>query len=333
MLAAMDMTQAMRVLVKVVDTGSFSRAADAFDTSTAAVSRQVSALEEHLGTRLLNRTTRKLSLTDAGSEFYERSRAILDDIAEAEAVAGQQALQPVGLLRITAPLSFGVTQLSRLLPRFRTRYPQLRLDIDLSDRMVDLVNDGVDVALRIAGELSGNLVARRIAPVTMVVCAAPAYLKRRGTPRTPAELAHHDTLSFSYLWTGDDWPFTDAAGNVTRVRVQPGVHSTNGDLLRELALAGGGIILQPSFIVGAELERGALVPLLTGYRTLEFSLYAVYLSRRHLSSKVRVFIDYLVQAIGLHPPWERWTGPSTGGRSRVDATSARGRNRRSAARR
>jgi DNA-binding transcriptional LysR family regulator len=302
----MDLAYGMKVLVKVVDAGSFARAAEALDTSTAAVSRQIGALEAHLGARLLNRTTRRLSLTDAGAEFCERSRAILEEIAEAEAVAGQQSLQPVGLLRITAPLSFGVSQLSRLLPAFRERHPQIRLDVDLTDRVVDLANEGVDVGLRIAQELGDNLVARRIAPVSMVVCASPIYLKRRGVPRTPADLATHETLSFSYLWVGDDWPFTDAQGVVTRVRVQPAVHATNGDLLRELAVAGGGVILQPSFIVGTELARGTLVPLLTDFRTLELSLFAVYLSRRHLSSKVRVFIDYLVERIGAQPPWELW---------------------------
>lgn len=301
----MDLAYAMQVFVKVVDGGSFVRASEALDTSNAAVTRQIGALEAHLGARLLNRTTRRLSLTDAGKEFYDRSRAILDDIAEAEAVVGQQSLRPVGLLRITAPLSFGVMQLSRRLPEFRAHYPQLRLDVDLTDRVVDLVNEGVDVAVRIAGELSGNLIARRIAPVSMVVCAAPSYLKRRGTPTRPEELSQHETLSFSYLWAGDDWPFVDAHGNTTRVRVQPSVRATNGDLLRELALAGGGIILQPSFLVGADLARGTLVPLLTDFRTLELSLFAVYLSRRHLSVKVRAFVDHLVAAFGA-APWEHW---------------------------
>lgn len=321
----MDVAWAMKVLVKVVDAGSFARAAEALDTSTAAVSRQVGALEAHLGARLMNRTTRRLSLTDAGAEFCERSRAILDEIAEAEAAAGRQSRQPMGLLRITAPLSFGVTQLSRLLPGFRARYPQVRLDVDLTDRVVDLVNEGVDVGLRIAHELTGNLVARRLAPVSMVVCASPIYLKRRGAPRTPTELAQHETLSFSYLWVGDDWPFTDAQGTVTRVRVQPAVHATNGDLLRELAVAGGGIILQPSFIVGEELARGTLVPLLTDYRTFDLSLFAVYLSRRQLSSKVRVFIDYLVEAIGTPPPWEQWqrTARATAPRRRAASASER----------
>lgn len=319
----MDLSYAMRVFVQVVDSGSFVRAAAALDTSNAAVTRQIGALETHLGARLLNRTTRKLSLTDAGAGFCERARAILEDISEAEALAGERSVQPVGLLRITAPLSFGVTQLARLLPGFRARYPRLRLDIDLSDRTVDLVNEGVDVALRIAGEMRGALVARRIAPVSTVVCAAPAYLRRRGRPLKPQDLAAHDTLSFSYLWSGDDWLFSDSLGKVTRVRLRPSVHATSGDLLRELAVAGGGIILQPTFIVAAELARGALVPVLADYRTLEFNLYAVYLSRRQLSTKVRVFIDYLIDAIGNRPAWERWQRSASGRRRRLAAAAPR----------
>ena len=298
----MDISYAMRVLVQVVDSGSFVRAADALGTSNAAVTRQIASLEAHLGARLLHRTTRRLSLTDAGAEFCARSRVILEEIADAETVAGQGSAQAVGLLRVSAPLSFGLMELARFLPGFRARHPQLRLDIDLSDRVVDLANEGVDIALRIASKLEGNLIARRIAPVSMVVCASPDYLKRRGTPATPAELVDHATLSFSYLWAGDEWPFTDAQGRLTRVKVNPSVHATNGDLLRELAVAGGGIIMQPTFIVASELERGTLVPILAEYQTLELSLFAVYLSRRHLSNKVRVFIDELVLAIGEDTP-------------------------------
>ena len=302
----MDISYAMRVLVQVVDSGSFVRAADALGISNAAVTRQIGALEAHLGARLLHRTTRRLSLTDAGAEFCARSRTILEDIADAEAMAAQGSAHPVGLLRVSAPLSFGVMHLARFLAGFRARHPHLRLDIDLSDRVVDLAYERIDVALRIASKLEGQLIARRLAPVSMVVCASPAYLERHGTPSVPAELAEHATLSFSYLWAGDEWPFTDALGNVTRVKVSPCVHATNGDLLRELAVAGAGIILQPTFIVASELAQGTLVPILEDYQTLELNLFAVYLSRRHLSSKVRVFIDEIVSAIGDMPPWERW---------------------------
>jgi len=302
----MDLVRALQAFVRVVDAGSFIRAAEQLDTSNAAVTRQVAALEKHLGARLLNRTTRKISLTSSGQAFVEKARQILHDIAEAESIAGEHRATVAGVLRLSAPLSFGIAHLSRLLPGFRSRYPKLRLDIDLSDRVVDLVAEGVDVALRIAREPSPHLVARRIAPVRLVLCASPLYLKRRGLPKHPAELAQHETFSYSYLAAGDSWQFFREGGESVTVLTQPSVHATNGELLRELALTGGGIILQPTFIVGGDLMRGSLVPLLEEWKTLELSLYAVYLSQRQLSAKVRVLIDYLVESIGEEPYWETW---------------------------
>ncbi len=298
----MDLFAATRVFVQVVDSGSFARAAAALDLSNAVVTRQVAALERHLGARLLNRTTRSMSLTDAGEEFHGRSRSILEQLAEAEAVAAQGTRSPVGLLRLSAPLSYGISHLAPVLARFRQRYPQLRLDVDLSDRLVDLANEGIDVALRIATRLDPGIVSRRLARLDAVVCAAPGYLRRRGLPRTPAELAEHDTLSFSYLWAGDEWPFTGPDGRREQIRIHPAVHSSNGELLRELAIAGGGVILQPRFIVAQALRAGTLVPILESYRTLDLNLHAVYLSHRFLPSKVRVFIDFLVDALGAAEP-------------------------------
>ncbi len=291
----MDVLTATRVFVQTVDTGGFARAARALDMSGAVVTRHVAALEAHLGTRLLNRTTRRMSLTDAGEEFYERARVILDQVAEAEAAAARGTQSPAGLLRVSAPLSYGISHLAPVLARFRQRYPQLHLDIDLSDRVVDLVHEGIDVGLRIATRLAPGIVARRLAPLDVVVCAAPAYLRQRGVPREPAELAGHETLSFSYLWAGDEWPFTSPDGRRETVRVLPAVHSSSGDLLRELAIAGGGIILQPRFIVEQALRAGTLVPILESYASLDLHLYAVYLSAKYLPSKVRVFIDFLVE--------------------------------------
>lgn len=294
----MDLFAATRVFVQVVDSGSFARAATALDLSNAVVTRQVAALEKHLGARLLNRTTRRMSLTDAGEEFYGRSRSILEQLAEAEAVASQGTRSPVGLLRLSAPLSYGISHLAPVLARFRQRHPQLRLDVDLSDRLVDLAHEGIDVALRIATRLDLGIVSRRIATLDAVVCASPDYLRTRGLPRKPADLARHDTLGFSYLWVGDEWPFTGPDGRREQIQVHPNVHSSNGELLRELAIAGGGVILQPRFLVEDALRRGTLVPILESYRTLELNLYAVYLSHRFLPSKVRVFIDFLVDALG-----------------------------------
>jgi DNA-binding transcriptional LysR family regulator len=302
----MDFVHAVRVFVRVADAGSFVRAAEQLDTSNAAVTRQVAGLEEHLGARLLHRTTRKISLTSVGEVFIEKARQILADIAETESIAGGRRAEPVGTLRVSAPLSFGIAHLSRLLPAFRNRYPKLRLDIDLSDRMVDLVADGIDVALRIARQPSDNLVARAIAPVRLVLCASPMYLKKHGTPQSPEELADHETLSYSYLSAGDSWEFVREGDASAIVHIRPAVHANNGELLRELAVTGGGIILQPSFIVGGDLTRGSLVPLLAEWKTAELTLYAVYLSQRQLPPKVRVFIDYLVESIGKEPYWENW---------------------------
>jgi len=301
-----DFVQSLRTFVRVVDAGSFVRAADQLGTSNAAATRQVGALEKHLDVRLLNRTTRKLSLTSSGEAFLEKARRILADIEDAEGMARGKRAIVSGTLRLSVPLSFGIGPLSRLLPGFRARHPRLQLDIDLTDQVVDLVAHGVDVALRIAREPSAHLVARKLAPVELVLCASPQYLKVRGLPGHPRDLAEHDTLSYSYLASGEAWTFTDASGEATQVRINPSVHATNGELLRELALVGGGVILQPTFIVGGELTRGTLVQILPQWKTQELNLYAVYLSQRQLSAKVRAFIDYLVESIGDEPYWERW---------------------------
>jgi DNA-binding transcriptional LysR family regulator len=295
----MDMVKSMQVYIAVVEGGSFVHAADRFDTSTASISRQIAALEAHLGARLLQRTTRRLSMTEPGRAFYERAQQILTDIAETEAVIGHESTQPTGLLRVSVPLSYGLRQFSRVLLAFRMRYPGLRLDIDLSDRTVDLVNEGIDVAVRIGASPAPNLIARKIAPVRIVVCAAPSYLAQRGFPQIPEDLAAHDTLAYSLLATGDTWSFQDSGGSEHSVRIEPSVHANNGDLLRQLAVAGGGIISLPEFIVADDLASGALVPLLDGWQRDESHVYAVYLSRKFLSPKVRVFIDYLVETLGI----------------------------------
>ena len=290
-----DMMKAMQAFVAVVDKGNFVSAAEMLNTSTAAMSRQISGLEAHLGARLLHRTTRRLSLTDAGQEFYSRSQSILSDLAEAESIVGQQVMQPKGTLRISAPLSYGVHELARLLTGFRQRYPELQLDIDLSDRVVDLANEGIDVALRISRALSSQLIARKLLDIPMIMCASPAYLKQHGYPQTPEDLTEHDILNYFYLATGDNWSFVNADGDEVHIRVHPKVHATNGDVLKTLALADGGIIIQPDFIVEQEIANGTLTALLPEWTMGTFSLYAVYLSRKHLSAKVRAFIDYMAE--------------------------------------
>lgn len=290
-----DITKAMQAFVAVVDKGNFVSAAEMLDTSTAAISRQISGLESHLGVRLLHRTTRRLSLTDIGQEFYSRSQSILSDIAEAESMAGQEVLQPKGMLRISAPHSYGIHELAPLLTVFRRQYPDLRLDIDLSDRVVDLANEGIDVALRISRALTSQLIARRLHEISMIVCATPAYLKQHGCPQSPDDLSEHAILNYSYLSTGENWAFTHQDGCEVSIRVHPTVQATNGELLTTLALDDAGIIVQPDFILAPYLARGELVPILPQWSMGRFYLYALYLSRKHLSAKVRAFIDFMAE--------------------------------------
>jgi DNA-binding transcriptional LysR family regulator len=290
----MDLIKAIETYVAVIEAGSLVAAADKLDTSTAAVSRHVAGLERHLGVRVLNRTTRRLSMTDTGRDLYSRAQQILADVADMEASIGQAAVNPTGTLRISAPLSLGIAKFGQWLPGFMTRYPDLKLDIDLTDRVADLASDGLDVAVRIARQpATTNVIASRIAPVEMIACASPEYLRRRGVPKTPGDLAGHDTLAYSYLSSGDSWTLTSGSGEATTVRIHPKVHATNGDVLGALAVAGFGIIAQPTFIVEKDIAAGRLIPILQGWRSDGFSLYAIYLSRAFLSAKVRVFIDHL----------------------------------------
>ncbi len=305
----MDLLAAMRAYVAVIRAGSQVGAADLLDSSTAAVSRQIAGLEEHLGVRLLNRTTRRLSMTDAGQDFLARAQQILADVADAEAAAGQGALRPSGLLRISAPTSFGITTLSRWLAPFIRRYPDLRLDIDLTDRVIDLAEEGVDVAVRIARQpATTNVISRRISTVQTVVCAAPAYLDVHGRPQTPADLSRHAILNYSYLSTGDTWTFRRKDHPDGAVRLTPHVHATSGDILCQLALLGLGIINEPSFVVEPHIASGALEPILPDWSMGDFNLYAVYLSRKFLSAKVRLFIDHLA-AMAAEEAGRRQTGP------------------------
>lgn len=297
----MDRFQEMRVFVAVVEAGSFTAAAERLGMSKAAASRQVADLEGRLGVRLLQRTTRRLSATAEGEVFHARCRELLDRLEEAEAEAGSGSAQAVGLLRANVPLSFGVLHLAPLWPALLGRHPGLALDVTLSDRVADLVEEGYDLAVRIGQLPASSLVSRRLASTRLVLCAAPAYLEARGAPRRPAELAHHDVIAYSLFSAGDHWSFSGPGGEET-VRVRPRMRANNGDTCRAAALAGQGIILQPSFMVGADLAQGTLREPMPEWRSLELGIYAVYPSRRYLAPKVRAAIDFLVEAFAA-PPW------------------------------
>jgi DNA-binding transcriptional LysR family regulator len=286
----------MRAFVAVVDTGSFAAAAERLELSRARLTKMIQDLEEHLGTRLINRTTRRLNLTEAGGAYHERCAAILADVAEAEEVASHLTALPRGTLKLTVPVSFGILKIAPLLGGFLERHPEVSVDMTLNDRKVDLIDEGFDLAIRVGALAESGLIARRLATDHIVICAAPAYLKRHGTPRTPQDLARHACLSYTYATTGDEWRFTGPAGEVS-VRIRGPLRANNGDTLRLAALSGAGIIRQPTFLVQQDLDSGRLVRLLEDYRSSELGIYAVYPTRRFLSAKVSAFIDYLSAAL------------------------------------
>jgi DNA-binding transcriptional LysR family regulator len=299
----MDRLRALEVFVEVVRKEGFARAAEALDTSPANVTRYISDLESHLQTRLLNRSSRKMSLTPSGEALFERARSILEEVQEAEAIVSSAAVHPRGVLRINAPLSFGVQHLAHLWPRFMQQHPDVQLDISLIDRVVDIVEEGYDMAIRISRAGSASNVARKLATSRNIACASPEYLARRGVPQTPADLLQHDCIVYTY--TGDEWQFSDSAGKPHPVRVRGIMHTSNGDTARAAALGGMGIIWQPTFLIGADLRAGRLQPVLPGYRLPDIDVMAVYASRRHLSAKVRAMIDFLVREFEGTPPWDR----------------------------
>ncbi|WMJ67672.1 LysR family transcriptional regulator [Stenotrophomonas sp. 24(2023)] len=290
----MDTLDAMRVFVAVVERNGFSAAAQALGLSTAGVTRQIAALEKRLNTRLLHRTTRRVSPTTAGAAYYEQSVRLLAEFDALEASVGAQALAPSGTLRINAPVSWGIARLGPLLAGFRARFPQVELDLALSDRLVDMVEEGYDVVIRITREPSPTLIARRLGQARISLCAAPAYLQAQGTPQSPQELAGHACLTYSYWSSGDVWPLQGPGGEV-KVAVGSRLRANNGDVLCAAAIAGMGIILQPDFLLEPALADGRLVRVLPDWEVPPVGIFAVYNSRNHLAPKVRSFIDYLVE--------------------------------------
>ena len=299
----MDRFLEMRTFVQVVDTGSFVGAAEPLDMSKAAVSRYVADLEARLGVRLLHRTTRRLSLTEDGEVFYLRCKELLGGLDAAEAEVTARSGDAVGQLRVNAPVSFGILYLAPVWAAFKARHPQVSFDVTLSDRVVDIVDEGFDLAIRITQLQNSSLISRRLASTRMVLCASPTYLARQGTPVHPSELVQHHILAYSNWSSRDEWAF-DGPDGVVVVKTTPCLRSNNGDTCRAVALAHEGIILQPSFMVGADLAAGTLVELCPGYRALEMGIHAVYSSRKHVAPKVRLLIDFLVE----HFAEPRWPG-------------------------
>jgi len=300
----MDRFAALEAFVKVAETQSFSQAARRLRTSKSAVSRNVGALEAELGARLFNRTTRSLNLTEAGRAYLERVTRILADLEGADQALGELQAKPRGRLMVSAPMSFGFLHLAPALPEFLARFPEVEVDLSLGDRFVDLVDEGFDCALRIGALPDSSLMARRIVPIRRALCASPDYFRRRGTPQAPEDLRSHECLRKSNVARTQEWRFVDEHGKATLVAVSGRISANNGDALRVMALAGFGVAQLPTFIVGADLKAGALVSALDRFIPQDLAMSAVYPHSRHLSPKVRAFIDFLVERFGKRPYWD-----------------------------
>jgi DNA-binding transcriptional LysR family regulator len=292
----MDKFLEMQTFNAVVDAGSFIKAAEVLGMSKAGVSRHIGELEARLGVRLLHRTTRRLSLTEEGQVFLTRCKELLAGLSEAEAEVTSRSAAAAGLLRINAPVTFGICHLAPLWGEFRLENPNVQLDVTLADRVVDLIEDGYDAAIRIATLPSSTLISKRLAGTRLALCASPQYLKTHSPILTPADLAAagHAVIGYSYFASGDEWQFDGPRGPVS-VKTAPWMRTNNGDTCRAAALAHQGIILQPTFLVGEDLAAGSLVEILPAFRSIELGIYVVYPTRKHVSPKVRALIDFLAR--------------------------------------
>ncbi|ADL55505.1 LysR family transcriptional regulator [Gallionella capsiferriformans] len=299
----MDRLTAMRVFVEVAQRGSFTAAADSLDISRAMATRYVSELEQWLNARLLQRSTRRLSLTEAGERCLLQCRQILELSGEMTDVSGRDNSAPKGPLRITTSMSFGMAHLAAAVTDYLKLYPQVSVDMLMVDRSVNLIEERIDLAIRISGELDPNLVTRRLAPCRSVVCASPDYLRRYGTPASPADLTRHNCLTYSNFGKGQ-WRFA-RAGQEIEVPVSGNLSANEATVLTQAALAGAGLALQPTYLAGPLIRSGQLSAVLPEWEPPELGICGVYVSRRHMPATLRTLIDFLVQRYAGVPDWDK----------------------------
>ena len=304
----MDRLTSLTVFGSVVDNGGFSAAARRLNMSVTMVSSHVQALEDRLGVRLLNRSTRKVSLTDIGRSYYERSQQVLADLDEADRVATALHSTPRGLLKLYTSISL-VRFLAPIASEFLTCHPAVSLDMTVGDKMPNLIEGGFDLAIHTTPPPDSELTVRRLTPWRHILCCAPAYLNSHPEPTRPSDLAHHNCLRYAFYPFGDEWRFQDPSGAAVSVRVRGNLITNSAETLRLLALAQHGIFLAPSFVVAKEIETGALVQLMPGFRPVEFAINAIYPHRHHLSTKVRSFIDMLSAGFQAHRGWMNQDSP------------------------
>ncbi len=300
----MDKLTSMAVFAQVVESQSFSKAAERMGLSKSAVSKHVGSLEDRLGVVLLNRTTRRLSLTGPGASFYEHCVRLVADAEEAERAVTQFQVEPKGVIKVNAPIDFGRQHIAPFLAEFLVRYPLLTLDLTLNDRVIDLVEEGYDLAIRVGRLVDSSLIARRLAPVQAILAASPAYLQQHGVPQEPADLARHNCLIYTYMPNPEVWTLQQPGGTSVSVAVKSTLRSNNGGLLREAAVAGVGIARSPDFMIADDLRAGRVVPLFCGWYQSVGAVHAVYPQNRFVPAKVRALVDFLAERYGPKPYWQ-----------------------------
>lgn len=292
------------VFVRVVESGSFSAAAEQLEISKSVVSKYVTRLEDALGARLLHRTTRRLGLTEVGRDFYQRCRAGLAEMEAAKEDVTQAQATPRGTLALNIPMSFGILHVAPWMPEFQQRYPDVQVEMTLDDRKVDVIEAGFDASIRIAELPDSSLVARRLGPCRHVIVGSPSYLAQHGSPRTPQDLGTHEVVTYQYQESAAQWQFLDAKGLPLSIAVGGRLRVNNSLALRAAVLHGAGLARVPSFVVGEDIKAGRLVLLLPEYQTPDVAIYLVYPQRRHLAPKVRAFADFMAEKIGREPYWD-----------------------------
>jgi DNA-binding transcriptional LysR family regulator len=304
----MENLEDIAIFVKVVDVGSFTGAADALELSQPVVSKSVTRLEQRLGVRLLNRTTRRISLTEAGSELYRQASKAIALLDDAQVDIGRYQAEPRGTLRISAPTSFTLLHLRRRLAQFLERYPHVTLELVLEDRVVDIVEEGFDAAIRISVLASSSVIARRLAPCKQVICASPVYIERHGAPEALEDLLAHNCIVYTLGRDARSWRVLGEDGGEIQLPVRGNAYVNSGELEQVLALEGVGIAMLPTFYVGDALREGKLVRLLEHVRLPEIGVYVVYADRRNLVPKLKALLDFLVESFAGGADWERGLG-------------------------
>lgn len=300
----MGQIEDMSVFVRIVDAGGISKAAEQLGMAKSAVSRRLNELETKLGVRLLNRTTRQSSLTEAGINFYDRAVRIIEDVDELNALTTDANTALRGNINLAAPLSFGVSHLSDAIDEFIKLHPDILINIDFSDRQVDLIEEGLDLAFRIAQLKDSSLIARRICPIKILLCASPAYIKQFGKPNSPEDLKHHQLLH--YNMTGSQhWQLMDKDQTLHRIKIDAHIAANNGEFLRNMAIAGRGIVSTPTFISWQAIKDRKLIPVMQDYSPISINAYAVYPKNRYVSLRLRAFIEFLIDRFGDQPYWDK----------------------------